>query len=103
VGNKVIQPYNCGIQYQRVLKTERYDDKRVVPKSSLTIVYQDMSHEVILKYWGRDISESSIVSSRSKDGLAGRRTTTFIHPQTTDFAFLKYANTKRQRKSVRQL
>jgi len=50
VGNKVIQPYNCGIQYQRVLKTERYDDKRVVPKSSLTIVYQDMSHEVILKY-----------------------------------------------------
>ena len=46
----VIRLYNCGFQYQRVLKTERYDDKRVVPKSSLTIVYQDMSHEVILKY-----------------------------------------------------
>jgi hypothetical protein len=55
----VIRLYNCGFQYQRVLKTERYDNKQVVLKLSLTIAYQGVNHEVILKYGDGDISESS--------------------------------------------
>ena len=55
----VIRLYNCGFQYQRVLKTERYDNKQVVLKLSLTIAYQGVNHEVILKYGNGDISRSS--------------------------------------------
>ena len=55
----VIQSYYCEFQYQRILKTERYDNKQVVLKLSLTIAYQGVNHEVILKYGDGDISESS--------------------------------------------
>ena len=40
--------------------------------------YQGFSFEETQKYEGRDVLESSLVSSRSKGGLAGRRTTTFL-------------------------
>ena len=102
VGSKVIQPYHCGIQYKRNLKDESQVVVQVVLLTTLMTIYQGCYPEEVLKYGGRDISESSKVSSRSKGGLAWWRTTTFIHPQTTNFAFLKYANTRRQRKSVRQ-
>ena len=46
VRNRVIQPYNYGFQYQRGLKTERYDRERVVSLLSLQNIYQDVS----LKY-----------------------------------------------------
>ncbi len=36
-----------------------------------TLVHQDMSLEVNLKYGGRDTSESSLVFSRLKDGKSG--------------------------------
>jgi hypothetical protein len=76
----VIQLYNCVIQYQSWLKTERYEFVQVVLLFSLTLAYQGMSYEVYLKYGGRDISESSSVFPRSKDGEAGWRTATFqIH------------------------
>ena len=57
--HRIIQFYYCVFQYQRVLKTERYDNKQVVLKLSLTIAYQGVNHEVILKYGDGDISESS--------------------------------------------
>ena len=69
--SKVIQLYNCVSQYQSWLKTERYEFVQVVLLFSLTFVYQDISYEVDLKYGDRDISESSLVFSRSKDGGAG--------------------------------
>jgi len=76
----VIQLYNRGVQYQSWLKTERYEFVQVVLLLSLTLVYQDMCYEVNLKYGDRDISESSLVFPRSKDGGAGWRTATFqIH------------------------
>lgn len=43
VRNRVIQPYNCGFQYKRVLKTERYDRERVVSLLSLQNIYQGVS------------------------------------------------------------
>jgi hypothetical protein len=57
--HRIIQFYYCVFQYQRVLKTERYDNKQVVLKLSLTIAYQGIDLEVILKYGDGDISESS--------------------------------------------
>ena len=65
------------IQYDGYLKTERYDEKQVVLLSSLIKLYQWFSFEDVQKYGSRDVTESSLVSSRSKDGLAGRRTATF--------------------------
>jgi hypothetical protein len=65
------------IQYDGNLKTERYGGKQVVLLSSLSDVYQDISYEEVQKYGDRDISESSLVSSRPKGGLAGRRAATF--------------------------
>jgi len=50
VRNEVIQFHNCVFQYQRVLKTERYVNVRVVPLLTLTDFYQGVSFEVILKY-----------------------------------------------------
>ena len=38
---------------------------------SLTFVYQDISYEVDLQRGGRDVSEGSLVSCRSKDDMAG--------------------------------
>ena len=55
----VIRLYNCGFQYQRVLKTERYVGVQVVLLLTLIKSYQRLSHEVILKYGDGDISESS--------------------------------------------
>ena len=68
--HRIIQFYYCVFQYQRVLKTERYVSVRVVPLLTLTNFYQGVSFEVVLKYGDGDISESSWVSTRSKDGLA---------------------------------
>jgi hypothetical protein len=59
VKNEVIQFHYCVFQYERVLKTERYDNKQVVLKLSLTISYQGVNLEVILKYGNGDISRSS--------------------------------------------
>jgi len=66
----VIRLYNCGFQYQRVLKTERYDNKQVVLTLSLINLYQGVDLEVILKYRNGDISRSSWVFRCSKDGEA---------------------------------
>jgi len=49
----------------------------VVLLSSLVKFYQEFNFEGVQKYGDRDISESSLVSSRSKGGLAGRRAATF--------------------------
>ena len=63
-------------QYDGGLKTVasqdgRYDKKQVVLLLSLTKSYQGFNLEGNQKYGDRDISESSLVSGRSKDGLAG--------------------------------
>ena len=73
----VIQLYNCVIQYDGNLKTERYGEVRVVSLSSFIRLYQGFSFEGVQKYGSRDVTESSLVSSRSKDGLAGRWAATF--------------------------
>jgi photosystem II P680 reaction center D1 protein len=64
-------------QYDGNLKTERYGEVRVVSLSSLIKLYQGFSFEGVQKYGNRDVTESSLVSSCSKDNLAGRRATTF--------------------------
>lgn len=100
--NKVIQLYYCVIQYHSWLKTERYEFVQVVLLFSLTFVYQDISYEVDWKYGDRDISESSSVFPRSKDGEAGWRTATFqIHKPIHLLNVINNNNYKR--KSVRQL
>ena len=66
------------IQYNGNFKTERYGSVQMVLLLSLIRPYQGFSFEEVQKYGGRDVSESSLVSSRSKGGLAGRRTTTFL-------------------------
>ena len=58
---RFIQTYYCVSQYERVLKTERYDNKQVVLTLSLTLAYKSKSHEVILKYGDGDISRSNLV------------------------------------------
>jgi hypothetical protein len=65
------------IQYDGNLKTERYGEKQVVLLSSLMKLYQGFCLEGVQKYGSRDVTESSLVSGRSKGGLAGRRATTF--------------------------
>ena len=88
------------IQYDGNLKTERYGEKQVVLLSSLSDVYQDISYEGVQKYGSRDVTESSLVSSRSKGGLAGRRATTFqIRNQNQ---LLIWFNNLKTRKSARQ-
>jgi hypothetical protein len=57
--NGIIQFYYCVFQYERVLKTERYVNVRVVPLLTLINFYQGVDLEVILKYGNGDISESS--------------------------------------------
>ena len=57
--NEVIQFHYCVFQYQRVLKTERYVNVRVVPLLTLINFYQGVNLEVILKYGNGDISRSS--------------------------------------------
>jgi hypothetical protein len=58
------------IQYNGNLKTERYGEKQVVLLSSFIKLYQGFSFEGVQKYGSRDVTESSLVSSRSKGGLA---------------------------------
>ena len=71
------------IQYDGNLKTERYGDVRVVSLSSSMRLYQGSCLEGVQKYGSRDVTESSLVSSRSKGGLAGRWAATFqIRNQT---------------------
>ena len=57
--HEIIQFHYCVFQYQRVLKTERYVNVRVVPLLSLINSYQGVDLEVILKYGNGDISRSS--------------------------------------------
>jgi hypothetical protein len=64
----VIRLHNCVFQYYGCLKTERYDDVQVVLLLSLFEFYQGLIHEDEQKYGNRDVSEGSLVFSRSKDG-----------------------------------
>ncbi len=57
--HEIIRFHYCVFQYERVLKTERYDNVRVVPLLTLINSYQGVNLEVILKYGNGDISESS--------------------------------------------
>jgi hypothetical protein len=84
--NMVIRLYYCVFQYQRVLKTERYVRERVVPLLTLTISYQGVNLEVILKYRNGDISRSSLVFRCSKDNESERRTTALINPRHKNFS-----------------
>jgi hypothetical protein len=68
--HEIIQFHYCVFQYERVLKTERYDNKQVVLTLSLINLYQGINLEVILKYGNGDISESSWVFRCSKDNEA---------------------------------
>ena len=68
--HEVIQFHYCVFQYQRVLKTERYVNVRVVPLLTLINLYQGINLEVILKYGDGDISRSSWVFRYSKDNEA---------------------------------
>ena len=87
--NKIIQFYYCVFHYNRILKTERYDNKQVVLKLSLTIAYQGVNHEVILKYGNGDISRGSLVFCCSKDNESKRRTTALINPRHKTFMLMK--------------
>jgi len=73
----------------------------VVLLSSLIKLYQGFNSEGNQKYEGRDVLESSLVSSRSKGGLAGRRTATFLICKP-NFYFQAVKTKKNKRKSVRQ-
>jgi len=73
----------------------------VVLLSSLIRLYQGFNSEGNQKYGDRDVSESSLVSSRSKGGLAGRRTATFLICKP-NFYFQSVKTKKNKRKSVRQ-
>jgi hypothetical protein len=83
--NKIIRFYYCVFHYDRILKTERYDNKQVVLTLSLIKPYQRLNLEVILKYGDGDISRSSLVFRCSKDNEAERRTTTSINPRHKNF------------------
>ena len=98
VKNIVIQLCNCVIQYDGDLKTERYDSVQVVLLLSLSNIYQDVSYEGDLKYRDGDISESSSVSSCSKDDLSGRQAATFKirKPNFVNFSFNKLKINKRK-------
>jgi hypothetical protein len=45
--NKIIQFYDCGFQYKRILKTERYVDVQVVLLLALIESYQRFDFEVV--------------------------------------------------------
>ena len=57
--HEVIRFHYCVFQYERILKTERYVDVRVVPLSTLIDSHQGVNLEVVLKYGDGDISRSS--------------------------------------------
>ena len=83
--NRIIRFYYCVFHYDRILKTERYDNKQVVLTLSLINFYQGVNHEVILKYGDGDISRSSLVFRCSKDNESERRTTTSTIHDTKTF------------------
>jgi hypothetical protein len=60
----------CVLQYNRRLKAERQVVVQVVLLTTLLNAYQGIFYEVIYKYRGGDTSESSLVLTRPKDGLA---------------------------------
>ena len=64
---------------------------------SLTILYQKNCFEVILKYRGRDTSQSSLVFRCSKDDETERRTTALINPQHNNFIEKVKLKTKKQK------
>jgi len=68
--HEVIQFHYCVFQYDRILKTERYVNVRVVPLLTLMSLYQGINLEVVLKYGDGDISRSSWVFRCSKDSEA---------------------------------
>ena len=99
----VFQNHYWGFQYHRILKTERYDDKRVVPTLSLNFLYQRDFLEVVLKYGGGDISRSSLVfccskDNKSSDGPLLRQSTTQLFIWIKDHLIIN-----NRRKSVRQV
>ncbi len=98
----IIRLYYCGFQYDRVLKTERYDNKQVVLTLSLMNLYQGVNLEVILIYGNGDISRSSLVFRCSKDNESERRTTTSTIHDTKTF-MLKGNIYNYESKSVRQV
>ena len=87
--NMVIQLYYCVFHYDRILKTERYDNKQVVLTLSLINFYQGVNLEVILKYRNGDISRSSLVFRCSKDDESERRTTTSIIHDTELYFYIE--------------
>jgi hypothetical protein len=92
VKHRIIRFYYYVFQYQRVLKTERYDNKQVVLTLSLTILYQKNFLEVILKYGNGDISESSWVFRCSKDNEA--RDGPLLSQSTTQKTLIYKVNVK---------
>jgi len=81
VKNTSIQLCYCVFQYKRCLKTERYVGVQVVLLLTLILIYQDYYLEVVLKYGGRDTSESSLVFPGSKDRGARSASHYFHNPQ----------------------
>lgn len=81
VKNTSIQLCYCVFQYKRCLKTERYVDVQVVLLSTLILTYQGYYFEVVLKYRGRDTSESSLVFPGPKDREAESASHYFHNPQ----------------------
>jgi hypothetical protein len=76
----LISPYHCVIQYESLLKIERYDDVQVVLLLSLSLLYQRFRYEVDLKYDDRDIVSSSIVFRSSKwNGASGNPLLEFFY------------------------
>ena len=60
-----------GYQYQRHLKVERQASVQVVLLQTLILLYQGEIIEVDSHHGGRETSEGSLVSCRSKDDMAG--------------------------------
>ena len=102
--HEIIRFHYCVFQYKRILKAERYVRVQVVLLPTLMIPYQRNCFEVILMYGNGDISQSSWVSIRPKDGLARLADHYFDNPQHK--YFMESNKTKlltTERKSVRQV
>lgn len=101
VKHEIIRFHYCVFQYYRSLKTERYVGVRVVSLLTLTYFYQGVRFEVVLKYGNGDISRSSWVSTRSKDGLARLADHYFENPQHKNLLLWIITIMNKLRKSVR--
>jgi hypothetical protein len=69
-----------------MLKAERHVDVQAVLLFTLTLAYQGICYEVVLKYGDGDISESSLVFSFSKEKKARLTSHYFHHPRVKTFA-----------------